>query len=158
VNAQVGLSTLSGPFTAAAWVKVGPPTGPGTYGVILSNDRDCCGTYNGFSLWATFYDHGPALLAWNGSVVNTFTDPLAPATWAHVVGTFDGTTARVYVNGVLTIANAATVGSPFTFDLWIGALGYQAPNYHTNDTSIDELLVLDRALTDAEVAALFASY
>lgn len=78
-----------------------------------------------------------------------------PGTWAHVVGTFDGATARLYVNGALadlkdnqqpTVMNH---DEPFTIamgDNW-GRLG----------GSIDEVAVYDHALTPTRVEAHYTA-
>jgi large repetitive protein len=152
------LLSLVGPLTVAAWVRL---SSYDRYGVILSNDRDCCGPYSGFSLWASHYQEGPAMLTWNAGADSLARGPdvIPLATWVHVVGTFDGTVNRVYVDGEqVSASNNASIGAPFSFDLWIGALGYQSPEYHNRGAAIDEVLVFRRALGIDEIRALRMAY
>jgi hypothetical protein len=75
------------------------------------------------------------------------------AGWHHAVGTYDGATMRMYINGVqvgtgtastrlLPAATGARIGGlPSTGGMWIG--------------SLDEVSIWDRALTAAEIALLY---
>jgi hypothetical protein len=81
--------------------------------------------------------------------------PLSANVWYHIAGTYDGTTLRVYLNGVL---QATTPGVPAplapTGSLYMG--GGSRPN--TNFAgSIDDVLLYQRALTDPEILALYQS-
>ena len=72
--------------------------------------------------------------------------------WHHVVGTYDGNTMKVYVDGEL----AAEKGEKFDFkgtndqDLRIGCSKDRA-NYTFENGSIDEAAVWRRALSEAEI-------
>lgn len=80
---------------------------------------------------------------------------LALNTWYHLVGTADGTTIKLYINGVLS--GTALAGNSFT--------GYTVPNffirgYSSSITSkisedIDDVRVYNRALSGNEVSALY---
>lgn len=75
--------------------------------------------------------------------------------WNFVVGTFDGTTVAVYVNGVWVAGGAAT-GTAANRDATIGAFDDTTPaKFFTG--GIDELIVVERALTAAEIADLYAA-
>jgi hypothetical protein len=84
---------------------------------------------------------------------------IATATWTHLAGTYDGTTARLYVDGILT-ASAPLTGAiagdttPFV----IGGNGNDATGVPTElfPGRIDEVMLYRRALGDAEVALLRA--
>jgi hypothetical protein len=71
--------------------------------------------------------------------------------WTHLAGTFDGTTLRLYVNGALVATNAGSLGPTTSASLLIGGSGDCA----TTDGLIDEVEIYNRALSDAEVAAIF---
>ncbi|MXY99321.1 LamG domain-containing protein [Candidatus Poribacteria bacterium] len=75
--------------------------------------------------------------------------------WHHVVGTYDGDTMRVYVDGEL----AAEKAEKFDFkgtndqDLRIGC-SKDRPNYTFENGSIDEAAVWSRALSEDEIQAI----
>lgn len=73
--------------------------------------------------------------------------------WYHVAGTFDGSTARIYVNG--TQRNSASIpsGTIATNDypLYIGENAQQTGRHWHGD--IDEVRIYPRALSAAEVVA-----
>lgn len=85
----------------------------------------------------------PSLSATNHVLADT---RLAPGQWYHVAGTYDGVTARIYVNGALEKSRtlSATVSDnafPFT-------IGRDAQaSYWPFDGKIDEVLVFATALT-----------
>jgi hypothetical protein len=69
--------------------------------------------------------------------------------WNHVVGTYDGATLKLYVNGALKASQA-----------WAGPLGYQAQpfaigRYHTGaqllGTFISDVAIYNQALTPAQI-------
>lgn len=74
----------------------------------------------------------------------------AANTWYHIAGTFDGTTMRLYVNGVLNTSQAmpgSVLGTgPFT-------IGRDYDNTRILNGSVDEVRVWSRTLTAAEIAA-----
>ncbi|MGY3090298.1 endo-beta-N-acetylglucosaminidase D [Hymenobacter sp. UYAg731] len=75
---------------------------------------------------------------------------LASGQWTHLAGTYDGTTLRLYVNGVLDNSQAAsgslTANAPFT-------LGRNYAASRGLDGRLDEVRAWTRALTAAEIAA-----
>ncbi len=80
---------------------------------------------------------------------------IAENQWSHVVGTYDGTTLRLYVNGVLQGTNSFS--GPINYqpsNLQIGK-GAGAPNGFQWKGGIDEAAVYDRSLSENEVQALY---
>lgn len=76
---------------------------------------------------------------------------LTPNTWSHVVGTYDGTTIKIYVNGSLVDSHAYSGGiTSSNGPLQIGdAQGYSW------DGKIDEVRIYNRALDASEVGQLY---
>jgi hypothetical protein len=85
-------------------------------------------------------------------------EPFPADGWAHVAGTYDGTTIRLYQDGV-EVASApltgqiATNDAPFLFGMTFGG-SVGANHWHG---LIDELTVYKRALTAAEIAAIYGA-
>lgn len=86
----------------------------------------------------------------------TISSPLLPNQWYHIVFVFDGTLSKIYSNGTLlssqTMTGWNTLGIDDVFKLGIG-IG----NEISFNGAIDDLRIMNKALTDAEVSALYAS-
>ena len=74
-----------------------------------------------------------------------------PNEWVHVCGTWDGSTARIYVNGQmeLEIAKAGTLSSP-GLPLRIG---HRNGSTHYFNGTIDEVRIYNHALEEVEIMA-----
>jgi hypothetical protein len=74
--------------------------------------------------------------------------------WYHVVGTYDGATIKIFVNGVLQNSQslATTIGTN-AFPLYLGENSQATGRNWSGD--IDEIKVFDRALPDTEVLAMY---
>jgi hypothetical protein len=80
------------------------------------------------------------------------TTALTLNTWVHLAATYDGTTQRLFVNGV-QVATKATTGA---IKVSTGALRIGGNNVWTNEWFaglIDEVRVYNKALTAAEIQA-----
>jgi chitodextrinase len=75
--------------------------------------------------------------------------------WHLVTATFDGTTARLYVDSVLAASDTFTAPPNANLPLYIGRY-YGASAYGWNG-AIDEVCLYNRALTDADVSAIYTS-
>lgn len=80
---------------------------------------------------------------------------LVPGTWTHVAMTHDGTNDKIYFNGEV-VATKAVDGAlnSTSHPLGIGYNPVDGGNYF--EGSLDEVRIYNRALSDAEVAALYA--
>jgi regulation of enolase protein 1 (concanavalin A-like superfamily) len=72
--------------------------------------------------------------------------------WTHVAVTFDGTTAKCYVNGVRTAQNTFSFGSGHEAPIQFGADTQGGGNAFNG--ALDEIRMYDIVLSDAEIAAL----
>ena len=72
-------------------------------------------------------------------------------TWHHLVGTFDGTHLRLYINGIMI--SAVISANPFTSNFEPVRIGGQG--HHSFNGLIDEVRIHNRALSAAEIRATF---
>jgi hypothetical protein len=77
--------------------------------------------------------------------------------WNFIVGTFDGTSVKLYVNGDLKAWRSAAGKLVKTAnDVYIGNLqGLARPNNDFTAGKIDEIRIYDHALTQAEIVTLY---
>lgn len=108
-----------------------------------------CGSGGNQSIGAGFYDSG-----WYG-VTSSATLPLNK--WTHVVGTFDGSNFRIYLNGVLDNTSAHSGSLPNNGSAW--NIGKRWDTNGTGDLwfngKIDDVRVYNRALTVADAKQLY---
>jgi hypothetical protein len=100
--------------------------------------------HSGTEMCITFNDG-----TWHNRCAGTY----ATGTWYHLVGVFDDTSDRValYVNGQGIIDDVETTELPVeTGSVWIG----WAPLDDAVDGVIDEVIIFNRALDQAEIDAL----
>jgi hypothetical protein len=138
---DLGDLDLTGPFTVMAWMQT-RSLYTGTCGSLVMKARDY-----GFELCSGQLAAKIASgTAWSAAV----TQPLTSAdlnVWKHVALTYDGTTLRFYLGGVLinTAAGAHTTNNnPLLLGRW-------TPDSEYWNGLIDEMRIYNRALTQAEV-------
>jgi hypothetical protein len=84
---------------------------------------------------------------------------VAPRTWVHLAGTYDGMNARLYVNGVEAATQVLTgTFAPDTTPVIIGGNGNDATGVPTElfPGRLDEVMLYHRALTAPEIGRLYA--
>jgi hypothetical protein len=76
-------------------------------------------------------------------------------TWIHVVGSYDGTTVKLYVNGALksTYGPYSTTIVNSTYNLLIGEMANMATSYFNG--LIDDVRIYNRALRAGEIDTLY---
>ena len=140
-------------FTVECWVK--PATTGGTYRSPVTSRDDL--PQRGFIIYQTpsstweFWTGTGQQVGWNvlsGGVVTT-------GQWAHLVGTYDGTTKKFYVNGALISSAATAYGPNTTRPLRIGAGATDGPANFQFNGSVDEVAVLPRPLTADEISTRY---
>ncbi|QPB08403.1 hypothetical protein [Synechococcus phage S-H9-2] len=138
----------TGNFTQEGWIKT---TNTGNYNTIISwgvhspqQDR---------TLW-TLPSSGVAALYFYGTGDNMIsgTSNVADNEWHHIVGTWDGTTGRVYVDGVLENSGSLTAGAYTYTNTFIGK--NVGGSYYQNGF-IGEARIYNRALSSTEVSQNF---
>lgn len=73
-------------------------------------------------------------------------------TWYHVVGTYDGTTQKIYVNGHLEGSSTANSGPIHYSDSWLAIGSYKDDNENnTYNGQVDEIRIWNEARTQEKI-------
>jgi hypothetical protein len=134
-------------FTVAAWVA--PGRIPSGYDSIVAQPVGAA-SGNSYQLdiaandLAEYYD-GQDLYS---------TTMVSPGTWIHIAGTWDGSTKRLYVDGVRENQAASGVVSFDTQSLVLGCDTTTAAQTNFLFGSLADVVLYNRTLSDAEVALL----
>jgi hypothetical protein len=86
------------------------------------------------------------------------TTPLAKGKWYHIVGTYDGFSLKIYINGILETEKSVTGAiKSTTRAITIGKLR-QEDNLYWADCILSNAFVFDKALTQAEIKSYMHRY
>ena len=141
---------LIGNLTVEAWARVDEDTGD--HQIIAGK------WYPHQSYLLEFRPDGitPQLVLTGSLVISNITVPLG--SWAHVVGTYDGSIARIYVNG--TLAGNLPVSGPLVSGDSLLCIGSHSPVMPSDRNwfrgVIDEVRVYSRVLSELEIQAHYA--
>ncbi|MBN0042178.1 hypothetical protein JN535_18640 [Cellulosimicrobium cellulans] len=142
---------LSGPMTVAAWVR------PERVATQYVAKKAVLATHDGYEIGLSaagkaFFRVNQATSGDMFRAEATSSYPVDGQTWTHLVGVFDGSRVRLYVDGVEqgSVAGPDSVG---TNDRPL-VVGDQPGGGYPLKGAVDDVLLLDRALSPAEVAAL----
>ena len=142
---------LTSALTAEVWVKT---TNTSEWQTLVDHG------FSGGEAWGLFLLSGvPRLEVQNPG--NSTTAVMAPASvsdgqWHHIAGTWDGTTLRMYVDGVL--GGTGSFAAPLLTTeqpIGIGQYPYTDGGFRL-DGSLDDVAIYARALTGAEIAQHYA--
>ncbi|HEY0705963.1 MAG TPA: LamG-like jellyroll fold domain-containing protein [Polyangia bacterium] len=142
---------ISGQITMAAWVKFSATDGFRnilTHGSGDSPDRDT---------FLRIADGNYRVGTWYSptDTYASYTVGSDSGNWVHLVGVNDGTTWRLYRNGVQVATQAGAAGAYVATANWrIGAQGSSESRFFAG--SIDDVRIYNRGLSANEVAALYA--
>ena len=163
INAGSNSAFNLGDFTLAAWVAVNPATNTGERRVVSRDDISvvAASARQEYTLKSSMpfacVDGEPGLAIIAGGVLSTVcANATLSAGFHYLAGTRSGTTITLYVDGVLVASTAAAsnaVISPAT-PLVIGQV---SPSFNGEFFAglIDEVQIYNRALTSAEIQAIF---
>lgn len=131
---------ITGPITMEAWIK-----GSSFGGRVV--DKITAGGENGYML-DTLFGRIRLIIG----PINMFANTLLPTnTWIHIAGTWDGTTGRMYLNGVLDGTGTATTLPSNGLAVRIGA---DSNGQNRFNGLIDEVSIYNVALSAQEIAAI----
>ena len=148
---STGNVTLGNTFSVSVWVK--PTSSPQTGYTRLLETSFTSGLYLGFDATGTKFQF----------IVNNGTSPFGGLTsspfttaWHLVTGTYDGTNAVLYVDGVrqgspVAFTSPGTITKPFYINSYVTGLGT-----YGMVGSIDEVRIYNRALSPAEIRKLYS--
>ena len=144
-----GVLNFSGPITMAAWIKASATDGARN---ILAHGYDASNEVF-LRIASGYYEVG----SWVNPT-SLFTNYAIPGgdvgTWVHLAGVYDGTTWRLYRNGVQVGSSVQAVGAVTVTTNWcIGARGDGTSRWFAG--SIDDVRIYKRALSAAEIADLY---
>jgi len=156
--ANATVDSMAGNLTVMGWINVNDLS---SYQYVYSNAKDNAGPTHGMQLAGRYAGSAPQFDLWfsDGSHATVAGGTaLAVGTWAHLVGTWDGTTLNLYVNGSLVASDSSFAGKSYvgssTYPGTLGAMAYNQGAYGAN-AFLDEVKVWNRALTGSEVASVY---
>jgi Concanavalin A-like lectin/glucanases superfamily/Collagen triple helix repeat (20 copies) len=147
---QVGSALELRRWTLSAWIKPNAPT----LGFIIDKGFPNFNYELGISEETVPY--APAIsfsVDGIGHVQLASNRACSQNVWCHVVATYDGTYQKIYVDGVI----GGTLASPDSFQSTNQnmSIGMRANGTFPFPGDLDELMIFDRPLTDAEVWQLY---
>ncbi|MEU0536262.1 LamG-like jellyroll fold domain-containing protein [Amycolatopsis tolypomycina] len=152
--ADTGAALLNteGSYSAAAWVRFNA-VGDG-FQTVVSQDGP---SNSAFFLQYSGADHRLAM-SFVGTRALASTAP-EPNRWYHVVGVRDAAsgTLKLYVDGQLAATKSVCLGEASTGHTVIGRGKYGGNPVDFLNGAVDQVHVYDRALSDADVSALYSS-
>jgi len=159
---------ISGSVTLSAWIKANNLVAAA--GIIAKQYSSTLYTWPYFTYALTLDWRAPSSTAIRFAIQKdtnyydgeAYTDSgyISTSTWYHVVGTFDGSTRKVYINGVNIPLNGATTttGAILTTNEPV-LLGQDTivgnPLPASFDGDLDEVMIFNRALSASEVQQLY---
>lgn len=159
IQYTVGTDNILGSpqWSAEIWVKKGTLT---TWANIIHREENPAGGRNQFVLRVdaagSTHANKITLVVVRNGVSTALVGPVLDTAWHHVAATSDGTTMRLYVDGV-EVANAAAVAPIFTNSTWrLGAYGTTAGNENWVG-QMDEVAIYKTSLSAERVLAHYNS-
>ncbi len=140
------------PYTLELWARPPDRAPDSRYRFMISREFTNASGRQGTGIW--FSQSGVGFERWTDGVKKgiTYTPRITNTVWSSVVGTYDGSTMRLYIEGKLIGSRATTTRliSPIgPFVLGVGAEGRSG--FFPGD--LDELALYDHALIRSHVAA-----
>ncbi len=140
---------LNTAFTLSTWIK----REPGSANTSIVSKRNV-GYSEGYDL--KIMSDGRVEMNWiNGSTRSIQSSVVIPENvWHHIAVTHDGTTARLYIDGVLETTETLPLPLNTNRSFLIGAAGRDGSAESYFDGNIDEVRVWNTALTDVQIQFL----
>ncbi|WP_435579206.1 LamG domain-containing protein [Gilvibacter sp.] len=138
---------LDSDFTLSAWVK----RDAGTDRDIISK-RNTAPYTEGYAVKIDGSGHAQAIWTNSGGAVQSLTSSVEIPTdqWHHIAVTYDGTNARIYIDGVLDVTGPMDAPVSNSQHFLIAASDYENPSNFW-DGGIDEVRVWDTTLGENQI-------
>ncbi|ARV08180.1 hypothetical protein BTO05_00435 [Winogradskyella sp. PC-19] len=142
-------NTATSPFTLSTWIK----REAGSTNTSIVSKRDILFT-EGYDLKINLLNR--VEMSWINGIPRTIQSSVAipENEWHHIAITHDGTTARLYIDGVLETTTALPLPLDTTNSFLIGAAGRDGSTTAHFDGNIDEVRVWNAALTPNQLRFL----
>ena len=140
-------------FSIEAWAY--PTGGSGTFRSVITS-RDYNGTtpiVRGYMLYASDANTWQLWLGTGGAFAKLIGPAVTLNAWTHLVATYDGTTARLYVNGALAASANLTYSPNTTRPLRIGGGKTETVSDYEFPGRLDEIAVYATALNATRILA-----
>jgi hypothetical protein len=152
-----GVSDASGvnPYTFELWVRPSATDDEDVYRFLISQEETVAGERQGTGIWLS--KTGLGFERWSGGVSATITYAagLPVSVWSQVVASYDGSTMRLFVNGVQVGSRAtATPLSSVSAPTTIGAGAGGRSGFFDGDLA--DVAIYPQAIARAHVAARYA--
>ena len=148
---EIGQSIISGlsAFTLEVWVKLDQTNSPMNVMYHEWHIGDNAVLFRVQSNTMQFYVRNSADTANIGGNFDSFSDT---TNWNHIVGTWDGTTLKVHVNGTAMSTTYTSTGSVHVTSTNNAFIGYYGnPPVYDLDGKVSKLAIYNKALTTAEI-------
>ncbi len=146
----------SDPFTVSLWIKLDSlPSSEKYYAPFTFTESEDSGTWDKVIRISDSGDVG--FYVYSGGVQEAIkSGVVSTGSWYHIVGSFDGTNVRVYVND--TAGTPDTAGGSYDFTSPIFELSFVPNvNYERVNGQIDDVRLYKKALSPSEVSTLYNS-
>jgi hypothetical protein len=157
ISSSLGIDGTNAPLTLEAWVNLKSlPSSSSEYAIVFQGSSVNQVSYT--LAVANNYYSTIGLLFWaNRNAVSQsyagYNTTLSTGIWYHLVGTFDGSTIKLYFNGNL-VASTASSGNGSSGLSSETAISDRVGNDHA-DAYIDEVAVFSRALSPQEISQYY---
>ncbi|MBW8039780.1 MAG: hypothetical protein FVQ85_07250 [Planctomycetes bacterium] len=147
VDDYVSLSTMNSladnTTTIAAWINIDTEVNDFYPIVTQFDDVNVTGYY--------LYVYGNTPYFWlDVDVQAPSSETISKDNWYHIAGTNDGSSLKIYVNGVLRGTDSSIGSTGGSYDAYIGSHGDSNDAYYFNGT-IDDVRVYDWAMDQAQI-------
>lgn len=147
-------------ITIDAWINPSTVGDPSGLVFLMFKGDSCCGDTQSYGfLWGTESMLQSIIFRLGNSTTNTEirSDPIPLNEFTHVAGTYDGTTMRLYINGVLDVSGTTTLGQlqVTASPLIIGSSLRNGTTQNFFQGLVDEVEIFNRALSADEILAIY---